>query len=252
MYGKCVLLIRSAFDMTASLLHFCETVDRIRQNSWWKDNFDPAKPCLTGLTFSLTDKNQTITNVPTEALESLLVHVRKLTLGKAPENLLSVRRSLKTEATETTQRDLLDSWHKYWRLAFIKEPFFIELGGVKHVMTPYRAYDCFINGLLFHTNNPIHNLILHGSQHPAALSDPSLFLRNLFHSTVANFCLAACGLKFFVDNKDSGQWVLAGYPPVVFEYILYRKRIEELDEQYKVFSDWIEANGGCPEGRWGN
>jgi hypothetical protein len=87
---------------------------------------------------------------------------------------------------------------------------------------------------------------------PTAFSNPFLFLRNIFNWTVANLCRAAMGLKWYIDSKDSPQgFVMTGYPPVVFEFVLYRNPMAQMDEQYKVFSDWIDVNGGCPHGRWG-
>jgi hypothetical protein len=81
----------------------------------------------------------------------------------------------------------------------------------------------------------------------------SLHVKPIFHSTVASLCLAAMGLKWYINNKDSPEgFVMTGYPSVVFEFVLYRKQMKELDEQYKAFSDWIEAHGGCPHGRWGS
>ena len=95
-------------------------------------------------------------------------------------------------------------------------------------------------------------VVLHGEEQPAVLQDPSLFLQNIFHSTVASLCFAAMGLKWYINSKDSPEeFVMTGYPSVVFEFVLYRMQMKELDEQYKAFSDWIEAHGVCPHGRWG-
>ena len=236
----------------ASLVHFCNAVDRIQKNSWWAANFSPGMPGLAGFTFSIDGDKASITDVPTEALESLLLHVRKFTSAESPENLLKIRKALKGMATGDEKKEILEAWHKYWKIAFIKEPFQFDIGGVKQIMTPYRVYDCFINGLLFHTDDPTYNVILHGNEQPLTISDPSLFLRNIFHSTVTNFCFAAMGLKFYIENMNSMKFILTGYPPTAFEFILCRKKIDEMDEQYKIFNDWIDENGGCPHGRWGN
>ena len=237
--------------MIASLIHFCNVVDRIESNSWWSDNFGPGKTHHTGFTYSDSSDGQSITHVPTEPLESLLLHVRKLTMNDGPENLHKVRKALKAVATEVDQQ-VLDVWHKYWRLALIKDPFEVECSGGKHVMTPYRVYDCFINGELFHSNDPKYNVILHGSPQPAAIKTPNLFLRNVFHSAVTNLCFAALGLKRYIDNgcTFTDFTMFPGNHPVTVEFILRRKQADQMDEQYRAFSEWVRANGGTDRCYW--
>lgn len=236
--------------MSASLVLFSATVKRIQENSWWSENFDPGKNHHKGFTYQVLGDREIITLVPKEAFESLLLHVRKLTMADAPENLHKVQKKLKASTPDDRRRHLLDVWHKYWRIAFIKDSFEIESAGKKQLMTPYRVYDCFINGQLFHTNDPQYNTILHGASNPTALMDGHLFLRNMLHSTVTNLCLAALGLQWYIDSMPTPQIMLAGYHTEVFRFVFERNNVAQLDEQYRVYNDWLEANGGCPHGRW--
>jgi hypothetical protein len=237
--------------MNASFPHFCATVARIQENSWWAANFGPGKFHCTSFTYSFPS-GEIKPEIPTEPLESLLLHVRKLTMDSS-ENMLNVRKALKSLPTHDTVKNLLTVWHKWWRLAFIKEPFEIQSAGVKQVMTPYKVYDCFVNGQLFHTNNPDYNIILYGNQQPTLMENPHSFLRWIFYSVVVNLCLAALGLKHYMDNKEAPTgFVLAGYHPSVFEYVIHRNAIKQMDEQYNIFSRWVEEHGGCRRGRWGN
>jgi hypothetical protein len=72
--------------MLASIPHFCDVVQRIESNSWWGSIVLSPNSHLKGFTCHL-DGNEapTITHVPTEPLESLLLHIRKLTMNDAPE-----------------------------------------------------------------------------------------------------------------------------------------------------------------------
>lgn len=158
---------------------------------------------------------------------------------------------MKAGAKELDQR-LLDVWYKYWRLAFIKEPFEVECSGVRHVMTPYRVYDCFVNGELFHSNDATHNVILLGSATLSEVKQSSLFLRNVFHSIVVNLCFAAIGLKRFIDNgRTFADFPISGNQPVTTDFIRHRKKVDQLDDQYRVFSDWVRDNGGLGRCYWG-
>lgn len=237
--------------MSPSLIHFSATVKRIQENSWWSENFGPGKHHHKGFTYQVGGDREVITPVPKEAFESLLLHVRKLTMADAPENLHKVQKKLKANAPDDRRRHLLGVWHKYWRIAFVKDSFEIESGNEKQLMTPYRVYDCFINGQLFHTNNAQYNVILHGTSEPKMLRGDPLFLRNMLHSAVTNLCLAAMGLQWYIDSMPTPQeMILAGYHPEVFRFIFERNNVAQLDEQYKVYSEWLEAHGGCPHGRW--
>lgn len=235
--------------MQASIPHFCSVVERIESNSWWAANLGSPSKRLQGFTY--TDNGQqppTITAVPTEPLESLVLHVRKLTLNDAPEHLVKVKKALKAAATTDYDPQLLDLWQKYWRVAFICNQFQIEVGGVKEFMTTYRVYDCFTNGRLFHSNDPVYNQILYGNADPIPLSRPSLFLQNAFHSAVANLCFAAIGLKKYVENGCTFGPQITMQPMPAFEFILYRKRMTELDEMYRAFNDEIPKD--CSHARW--
>src|SRR5688572_18540263 len=140
----------------ASIPHFCDVVNRIESNSWWAENLGLPKNRVRGFTYQDNgDKPPTITHVPTEPLESLLLHVRKLTMNDAPEQLLKVKKALKGSATEPFNQELLDLWQKYWRIAFIMPQFEFSNGNTKEFMTSYRVYDCFINGRLFHSNDRV-------------------------------------------------------------------------------------------------
>ena len=130
--------------MKASITHFCEVVQRIEANSWWAANIGGSPRQLRGFTYRMDGNGQTITEVPTEPLESLLLHVRKLTMNDAPEQLLKLKKALKGEAKASWDQKLLDVWQKHWRLAFVTPQFMYENGTVKEFMTPYRVYDCFI------------------------------------------------------------------------------------------------------------
>ena len=112
-------------------------------------------------------------------------------------------------------------------------------------MTPYRVYDCFINGRLFHSNDPAYNQILHGSAQPAELSQPHLFLQNTFHSAVTNLCLAAIGLKRYIDNGSTFADIVVNTKPIqALEFIFYRKKVTEMDEAYREANNDILAAGG--------
>ena len=76
----------------ASIRHFQDVVRRIRKNSWFadtvlRDNFK--------FNISFKDGAISITEVPAEPFDSLLLNVRKLTQQKEPQNLLKIYRELK-------------------------------------------------------------------------------------------------------------------------------------------------------------
>lgn len=237
--------------MNASLIHFSNVVDRIEQNSWWSENFALGAQGLTGFEIAMTGEGVKITEVPTEPLESLLLHVRKLTMNDSPENLHKVRKALKSAASENDQR-LLDAWHKYWRLTFIHPVFKYGHEGVEHVMTPWRVYDCLVNGELFHSNDPIYNAIIHGAAQPSTLRQPHMFLRNFFHVAITNLCFAAIGLKYYIDNGctfDNFQ-IMPGKRHEAVEFVFYRNKVDEMDAEFKRSNDALIAEGGNERCRW--
>jgi hypothetical protein len=234
--------------LRASIPHFCEVVERIEANSWFAGNVLAPRSPLDGFTYQLNgDRPPIITHVPTEPLESLLLHVRKLTMNDAPEQLLKVKKALTSTATDGRNRDLLDLWQKYWRIAFVMPQFTYESNGVKEFMTQYRVYDCFINGRLFHSNDPDYNAILHGTTQPDELRKPNLFLQNIFHLAVSNLCLAAIGLKRYVDNKSTFDHITM-QPMAALEFLFFRKKVDMLDDQYRVFNESIPQE--CSHARW--
>jgi hypothetical protein len=168
-------------------------------------------------------------------------------MNDGPEHLLKVKKALKTSAVHEEDRVLLDLWQKNWRIAFIMPQFRYESAGVDEFMTSYRVYDCFINGRLFHSNSPEYNSIMHGMAKPDTLSQPSLYLQNIFHLTVSNLCLAAVGLKRYIDNKCTFDNIEMS-PMLAMEFLFQRKRMDVLDEMYQ------ELNKAIPEGlihaRW--
>jgi hypothetical protein len=237
--------------MKASITHFCDVVQRIEANSWWAANIGGSPQNIRGFAYSMAGTEQTITEVPTEPLESLLLHVRKLTMNDAPEQLLKVKKALKGEATSSWDQELLDVWQKYWRLAFVTPQFTYQNGTTKEFMTPYRVYDCFINGRLFHSNDPAYNQILHGSAQPTELRQPHLFLQNMFHSAVTNLCLAAIGLKRYIDNGCTFADIEVSSKPIqALEFIFYRRKIAEMEEAYREANNDILASGGESNCRW--
>ena len=236
--------------MAASLPHFLRTVAEIESNSWWLDAVGPQlKPC--NFTYSVSSEGTAkITQVPKEPFESLLVHVRRLTMENSPERLQILRTLLKQNAIGDFDRHLLDIWHKYWRLAFIKEPFELVMSENTEVMTGYRVYDCFINGYYFHSDSD-HEIILHGKQWSERMSMPNLFFQNMFHGVVASLCLAAIALDRFIKNDFTfANLALSPGIGTVFDFVWYRNRSDQLDELYKVFNLWIEGHGGCKKCRW--
>jgi hypothetical protein len=120
-----------------------------------------------------------------------------------------------------------------------------KISGEQHLMTPYKVYDCFINGEYFHSDQQ-YGVIL-GGKTQGSMS--YLFVRNTLHSVVTNLCLAAIGLRRYIDNGATfNSIVLHPGPSTVFEFIFCRKWVAELDEQYKLFNDDI---GDCKNARWG-
>src|SRR4051794_26208634 len=103
----------------ANINRFVQTVGEIEQNSWWVETFRSGK-VPPGFTISWSGDSATITDIPTEAFESLLLRVRRLTMNDSPENMHVVRKKLKASATHDYDRELLEVWHKYWRIAFAK------------------------------------------------------------------------------------------------------------------------------------
>lgn len=237
--------------MEVSLPHFREVVAEIQRNSWWDANFTQRRLDPLQFTYTMDEHGERITEVPREPFESLLLRVRRLTMSESAENLHRVRKELKRIATEPKNQELLDGWHKYWRLAFIKEPYLLEANGASQVMTGYKVYDAFVNGQLFHSNVGEYNIILYGTDRPAHIRTPNLFLQNQFHATVANLCFAALGLGLYMENGNTFDNVpLTGHVVAITDFLWCRNRTHELDEQYGVFNDWIEQHGGCSNCRW--
>jgi len=234
--------------MEADIEQFVHLVDEIESNSWWSSRIGASGVQPGSFTFSVDEDGEpSITDVPSEALESLVIRVRRLTLQESPENLRLVQKKAKNAATTRVQQNLYDTWHKYWQLSFIKEPYLVKLHGQSQVMTAFKAYNIFVNGCLFHSD-PEYQVILFGTERPTNVGALHLFLKNQFHWTVANLCLAALGLRFLVTSSNS--LVLSGQPKGVTDFVWWRNRLPQLNEQYKIFSDWIEQNGGCRDGRW--
>jgi len=236
--------------MAISIPHFLKTVDEIELNSWWAEVVGPKLNDVK-LTYSIRDGVESITEVPKEALESLLLRIRRLTMKEGAEHLISVQKALKQSATNDMDRHLLDVWRKYWRLALIKEPFHIEQNGKRDVITLFKVYECLINGHYFHTNDPTYNLIIYNSSAPQRMACSHLYFQNLFHSVVLDLGLAAIALHRYINNGNT----FSGLPlnngiTTAFGFFWWRDRVEQLDEQYRIFNDWVEQNGGCPEGRW--
>src|SRR5260370_19156973 len=98
-----------------------------------------------------------ITEAPAEPFDSLVLNVRKLTMNGAPEHLLKVKKTLRAIAPHPSQQKILYVWQKYWRVAFVYPQFSQQVGSVHEFLTPFRVYDCFINGRLFHSNDPTYN-----------------------------------------------------------------------------------------------
>ena len=233
-----------------SLTDFQLAVAGIEANSWWTETFTRNRLRPHPFTISFESGRTSITPVPKEPFESLLLPVRKITMAESAANLHRVRKELSRKANESDRR-MLDAWRKYWRLAFIKEPFLLDSSGKQEVFTGYKVYDCFINGKYFHSNNSDYNLILYGTEQPMVGLDPNLFLQLHLYQTVTNLCFAALGLDRVIRNNCSFVGIATDIGmETVFDFVLQRNRIVELDEQYRVFSDWIDANGGCKHCRW--
>lgn len=236
--------------MDASIPHFCDLVKRIEDNSWWKGSIAHLTNPLKGFTVSFATEKLSITQVPAEPFDSLLLSVRKLTMNGAPEHLLKVKKALKAHAAPWGQ-NILDVWQKYWRVAFVYPRMGIQIGSVNEFLTPWRVYDCFINGRIFHSNDLTYNQILHGTAKPTELSQPNLFLQNTFHSAVTNLGLAAIGLKWYIDSLAAGgKMVLYGHPMASMEYVLWRNRTDDLDEMYRVAIAAIRHGGNPPNCQW--
>jgi hypothetical protein len=171
-------------------------------------------------------------------------------MNDSSEQLHLIRKALKATAVHDVDRNLLDVWKKYWRLAFIKEPFEIERSGQRQVMTGYKVYDCFVNGEYFHSDDAAYNVILYGQPTVSPSARSFLFYRNMFHAVVTDICFAAIALDRYIANGYSFcEMGLKGLP-TVFDFVLWRKRAQQLDDQYKIFNDWIMSNGGCKKCRW--
>jgi hypothetical protein len=238
--------------MQASIPHFRDVVQRIEENSWWKATVGHAKSPLKGFTFSFAGDKVAITEVPAEPFDSLLLNVRKLTMKKGPEHLLKVKNELRAKAPAAHKGpNILDVWQKYWRVAFVYPQMGYLVGSINEFLTPWRVYDCFINGQIFHSNDPTYNGILHGTASPTELSQPNLFLQNMFHSAVTNLCLAAIGLAWYIDSMAAGgDMVVHGHPFTSMEYIFWRNRTDDLDEMYKSADEEIRKAGNPPNCRW--
>lgn len=236
--------------MKTNLIAFERLVRDIEANSWWREQFLDQSKNPTPLTYSSDDDGERITEVPKEPFESLLLSVRRLTMNNSSENLHVIQKALKQQAPNDKVRQFLDVWHSYWRLAFIKEPYLMTSDGETQVMTGYKVYSAFINGKHFHSDSPRYNLILYGRTEPEVGSTANLFLQNQFHATVGNLCLAACGLRLFSIPTEDRERVLDELVAPVTDFIACADEIVQIDEQYRIFSDWIEEHGGCKECRW--
>ena len=233
--------------MIADFHNYLNLLEEIEANTWWTTHFkqNPIRPA--SFTYTIDEQGERITDVPSESVESLLLRVRRLTMNNSTENLHRVCNQIKGQITNDNLRRLLDSWHHYWRLALIKEPYLIQCGGLSQVMTPYKVYDAFINGKHFHTE-PGYQIILYGAQNPAKVRSPSLFLQNQFHSVVASMCMAALGLRLFFNGDQ--PWILSGHVSGVIDFVWCRHQIPQMTEQYEVFNKWVEERGGCSNCRW--
>jgi len=235
----------------ASIPHFVQTIDEIERNSWWATTIGPKLRPIT-FTYAISNGQESITDVPKEPFESLLLGVRRLTMNGSSEQLHNVQKALKRSATHDLDRRLLDVWHKYWRLAFIKEPFECVQGARREVMTRFRVYDCFVNGRYFHSNVPDYNVILYGSETSGPLARPFLFFQNMFYSIVVDLCFCAIGLqRFFRNGNTFTNMPFNDGISTVFDFIFQRNKADQLDTQYKIFNDWIESRGGCKKCHWG-
>ena len=234
----------------ASIPHFAQTVAEIEQNTWWAEAVGPTlKPVQSTCTVD-SDGRKWITEVPKEPFEALLLRVRRFTMNDSSEQLHVIRKALKQQAAHELDKHLLDVWQQYWRLAFIKEPFVIEQNGNREIMTGYKVYDCFVNGRYFHTNIPEYKVILYGSESPSQTVRTNPFFQNMFHSVVVEICLCAIALDRFIKNGNSFADMPLDGIASAFDFIWWRNRVGELDEQYKIFNDWIEDQGGGKKCRW--
>jgi hypothetical protein len=229
--------------LEANIDQFLALVSEIELNSWWQKWADePAT-----FTYAMNDDGARITDVPSEPVESLLLRVRRLTMVESAENLHAVEKKAKRAVAHENVRNLYEVWHKFWRLAFIKEPYLLRTNGRSEVMTAFKVYNIFINGNLFHSD-PECRVILYANGAAPNTGAIHLFLKNQFHWTVANLCVAALGLRFLITAGF--PLVLSGHPKGVTDFVWCRNQLEKVDEQYRIFSDWIEKNGGCTDCRW--
>jgi hypothetical protein len=233
--------------MKANIDQFLRLLKEIEGNSWWTSRVTAYADKPAAFTFSVRNGEATITDVPSEPLESLLLRVRRLTMKNSSENLTSILEKAKRVADHPNLQNLYDAWYQHWRLSFIKEPYLITLDGKSQVMTAFKAYNIFVNGRLFHSD-PRYQVILYGTTTSANVGSLHLFLKNQFHWTVANLCLAALGLRLLITSTN--PIVLSGQTRGVTDFVWCRNQLPQLNEQYRIFSDWIEQNGGCEDGRW--
>lgn len=233
--------------MDANLNEFLHIVEEIEANSWWNSHFRQRPQNPEEFKYVLDANGERITEVPAEALESLLLRVRHLTTEKSPANLHVVRKHLKGQASNKNILLLLDTWHHFWRLAFIKEPYLIQWNEESQVMTPYRAYNAYINGRYFHTDSRYTILLYHRTE-PANVRTAHLYVKNQFHWSVASLCMAALGLRLFITGGD--QWILSEQVAGVTDFIWCRNQLPQLVEQYKIFNQWIIKHNGGPDCRW--
>jgi hypothetical protein len=234
--------------MTPSIPRFLKTVEEIEQNSWWHSTIGPQ---LRGTNVTYTNHNgvESITHIPSEPLEALLLRIRRLTMKKSDEHLISIQKHLKQTAT-SDDRKLLDVWWSYWRLSLVKFPLLVNLDGKQEILTPYRAYDSYINGHYFH-GDPECGEIVYKSSTQSSYQEKRVFPQHFFYTAVMDLGFAAIALHRYVNNGNTfaGLTMLDGLS-TAFAFYTELEQHDHLDEQYKTFSEWIERNGGCSNCRW--
>ena len=126
-------------------------------------------------------------------------------------------------------------------------------GSVREILTPYRIYNGCVDGHLFHSDNKEYNVFLYGGDPVSVGFELNRFVLNWFHAAVCNLAFAALGLDRYIKNGCTFDkiTVLGNHEAAyVCEFIFFRSRIDELKNQYQIYSDWIEQHGGCAKCRW--
>ena len=141
-------------------------------------------------------------------------------------------------------------------LANVDRPKFqFTLNQDREVMTPYRVYDLFVNGCHFHTDEDCYEILsFRGDVGPRGFA-VNPFLEHWFHWTTCHLAFAALGLDRYIQNGCTfANLPLLGVgierPTVVIEFLLNRKRMAEMNQQYQTFSNWIEQHGSIDNCRW--